>query len=78
MYGFYLLVLIGYLGSLYDVWVLRLSEIFDVVENENIVMEFIMDFNGIVIWLLIVGDLVYFLKIWLFCFVKDNGILIWE
>lgn len=57
-------------------WVLRLSEIFDVVENENILMDFIVDFNGIVIWLLIVRDLVYFLKIWLFCFVKDNGILI--
>ena len=48
-HGLYLTVSTGYPGSLHDARVLRLSEIFDAAENENILMQPTMDFNGIVI-----------------------------
>ena len=60
----------GYPGSLHDARVLRLSEIFDAAENENILME-----PTGVIRPLIGGDSAYPLKTWLLRPVKDNGTL---
>ena len=74
-HGLYLSVSTGYPGSLHDARVLRLSEIFDAAENENIVMEPTMELNGTVIRPLIVGDSAYPLKTWLLRPVKDNGTL---
>ena len=74
-HGLYLAVSTGYPGSLRDVQVVRLSEIFGAAENENILMEPTMDLNGTVIQLLIVGDSAYPLKTWLLRPVKDNGTL---
>ena len=74
----YLSVSTGYPGSLHDARVLRLSEIFDAAENENILMEPSKDLNGTVIRPLIVGDSAYPLKTWLLRPVKDNGTLTHE
>ena len=72
-HGLYLSISTGYPGSLHDARVLRLSEMFDAAENENILMEPTMDLNGTVIRPLIVGDSAYPLKTWLLRPVKDNG-----
>ncbi|XP_015780802.1 PREDICTED: putative nuclease HARBI1 [Acropora digitifera] len=69
-HGLYLSVSTGYPGSLHDARLLRLSEIFDAAENENILME-----PTVVIRPLIGGDSAYPLKTWLLRPVKDNGTL---
>ena len=77
-HGLYLSVSTGYPGSLHDARVLRLSEIFDAAENENILMEPTVDLNGTVIRPLIVRDSAYPLKTWLLRPAKDNGTLTQE
>ena len=74
-HGLFLSVSTGYPGSLHDARVLRLSEIFDAAEDEEILMEPLKDVNGTVIRPLIVGDSAYPLKTWLLRPVKDNGTL---
>lgn len=76
--GLYLSVSTGYPGSMHDARVLRLSELFDAAENQNILMEPTMDLNGTVIRPLIVGDSAYPLKTWLLRPFKDNGALTQE
>ena len=71
-HGLYLSVSTGYPGSLHDARVLRLSEIFDAAENENILMEPTVDLHGTVIRPQIVGDAAYPQKTWLLRPVKDN------
>ena len=54
---------------------MRLSEIFDAAENENILMEPTVDLHGTVIRPLMVGESAYPQKTWLLRPVKDNGTL---
>jgi len=65
----------GYTGSMHDARVLRLSELYDEAENDNVLMEPTVDINGTVIRPLIVGDSAYPLKTWLLRPLKDNGTL---
>lgn len=59
---------VGWLGSVYDVRVLR---------NFFVFMDVIVDFNLFFLGdRYIFGDLVYFLVDWLFIFYRDNGYFI--
>ena len=73
--GLFLSVSTGYPGSLHDARVLRLSQLFDMAENDLILTEPTVDVNGTIIRPLIVGDSAYPLKPWLLCPFKDNGAL---
>lgn len=63
----------GFFGSIYDVRVLRLSGIFDFVENEEILLVLIRMVYGGLLRLMLVGDSVYFLKNWLIKFFVNRG-----
>ena len=62
-------------GSLHDARVLRLSQLFDVAENDFILTEPTADVYGTIARPLIVGDSAYPLQPWLLCPFKDNGAL---
>lgn len=71
----YMSVSTGYPGSMHDARVLRLSELYDAAENENVLMEPTVDINGTTVRPLIVGDSAYPLTTWLLRPMKDNGAL---
>jgi len=73
--GLYMSVSTGYPGSMHDARILRLSELYDAAENEQILMEPTFDINGTVLRPLILGDTAYPLKTWLLRPFKDNGAL---
>lgn len=68
-------VVIGYLGSMYDVWVFWNFELYRKVVNGNILREFVVNINGNDIWFLLFGDGVYFFFLWLLKFYFNNVVL---
>lgn len=58
-------VVVGFLGFLYDVRVLRNSRFYRRCENKELLIGFIMNVFGREIGLYLVGDSVYFLVFWL-------------
>ena len=73
--GLKLSVATGFPGSLHDARMLRLTDVYWAVEEENILMEPTFDLGGTVVRPLIVGDTAYPTKRWLIRPCKDTDCL---
>ena len=73
--GAYLSVSTGFLGSMHDARVLRLSNFYSLAEDKHVLTTPCMDLNGTQIRPLILGDSAYPLMSWLMHPFQDNGVL---
>ena len=73
--GLFLSVSTGYPGSIHDARVLRLSQVSQMAENEDVLAEPTIEIKGTDLRPLIVGDSAYPLKTWLICPFRYNGVL---